>query len=68
MKAPLFVQLQISRYRERYVQTAIVVALLIIVMLVDLACIRATSVTANASYSDQTACAHRRPPKLGAVC
>jgi hypothetical protein len=34
-----FVQSQLDRYRERYVQTAIVVGMLIAVTLIDLACL-----------------------------
>jgi hypothetical protein len=55
-----FVRLQLHRYWERYVQTTIIVVLLVITTLVDLACLSGARVNAGGINASQPICAHKQ--------
>jgi hypothetical protein len=63
-----FVRLQVHRYWERYVQTTIIVVLLVITTLVDLACLSGARVNAGGINVSQPICAHKQARASSGRC
>jgi hypothetical protein len=63
-----FGRLQVHRYWDRYVQTTIIVVLLVITTLVDLACLSGARVNAGGINASQPICAHKQGRAASARC